>query len=115
MTNQNDQPVEKYDSILGLFAKFFWTLLGNAVLFFTAISILQHKGEILHTADIVFWVTVAVLIIVRYLDIKFWNGLTVTGLPASMAHWRKYVAILLICSATVWIILHATNYRFITK
>ncbi|MGB8225433.1 MAG: hypothetical protein WCE45_01005 [Sedimentisphaerales bacterium] len=115
MTKQNDQPIEKYDSILGLFAKFFWTLLGNAVLFFTAISIFQHKGEILHTADIVFWVTVAVLIIVRYLDIKFWNGLTVTGLPASMAHWQKYAAVLLICSTIIWGILHAINYLVINK
>jgi hypothetical protein len=115
MTKQNDQTIEKYDSIFGLFAKFFWTLLGNAILFFTAISILLHKGEILYTADIVFWVTVAVLIIVRYLDIKFWNGLTVTGLPASMAHWRKYVTILLICSIAVWATLHAINYSVVNK
>ena len=115
MTKQNDQSVEKYDSILGLFAKFFWTLLGNAILFFTALSILQHKGEMFYTADIVFWVTVAVLIIVRYLDIKFWNGLTVTGLPASMAHWRKYTIILLICSTAIWIGAHIIYHLFINK
>ena len=115
MSKQNDQPIKKYDNILGLFAKVFWTLLGNAILFFTAISIFQHKGEILHTADIVFWVTVAALIIARYLDIKFFNGLTAIGLPASMAHWRKYVIILSICSTAVWVILHATNYLVINR
>ena len=115
MTKQNDQSVEKYDSIWGLFAKLFWTFLGNAILLFTAISIFLHKGEILHTADIVFWVTVAAIIIARYLDIKIWNGFTATGQPASMAHWRKYVVVLLIGSTATWIILHVTNYFFITK
>ncbi len=114
MTKQNDQPVEKYDSILSLFAKFFWTLLGNAILFFTAVSIFLHKGEMLHTADIVFWVTVAALIIVRYLDIKFFNGLTATGLPASMTHWRKYTVVLLICSAVIWVLSHIINHFMIT-
>ena len=115
MTKQNDQPVEKYDSILGLFAKVFWTLLGNAILFFTAIAIFLHKGEMLHTADIVFWVTVAALIIARYLDIKFFNGLTVTGLPTSMTHWRKYAIILLTCSTTIWIFAHIINHLVINK
>jgi hypothetical protein len=114
MTKQNDQSVEKYDSILGLFAKVFWTLLGNAVLLFTLISIFQHKGEILHTADIVFWVTVAALIIARYLDIKFFNGLTITGLPASMTHWRKYAVVLLICSTVIWVLSHIINHFMIT-
>jgi hypothetical protein len=115
MVKQNDQKIEKYDSVFGLFAKFFWTLLGNAILFFTAISIYHHKGQIFHTADIVFWVTAATLILVRYLDIKFWNGLTVTGMPASMTHWLKYAVVLLVCSTIVWIILHVINYLVVNK
>ena len=81
MSKQNDQPIEKYDSIWSLFVRVFWILVGNAILLLTTISIFRHKGEIFHTADMIFWGTAAVLILARYLDIKFWNGLTVTCMP----------------------------------
>ena len=113
MTKQIEQPTEKYDSIFSLFVRVFWALVGNAVLFFAAISIFLHKGGMFHTADAVFWGTVVALVLARYLDIKLYSGLTVTGLPASMTHWRKYTVILLICSAAIWIFSHIINHLFI--
>jgi hypothetical protein len=115
MSKQNEVPIENYDSILGLFVRIFWMLLGNAILFFAALSIFQHKGEILHTADIVYWATTAALVIARYLDIKFWKGLTATGQPATMSHWRKYTVILLVCLTAVWAALHTINYFIVNK
>ena len=115
MSKQNDQPVEKYDSIFSLFVRVFWALIGNAILLLTTISIFRHKGAIFYTADIVFWCTAAALILARYLDIKLWGGLTATGEPASMAHWRKYAVILLLCSTVVWAIAHAINYLVVNR
>ena len=83
---------------------------GNAILFITSIFIFEHKGGMFHTADAVFWITVAALVLARYLDMKLGTGLTATGMPASMAHWRKYVTLLLICSTAVWVLSHAANY-----
>jgi hypothetical protein len=115
MTKQIDQTTEKYDSIFSLFVRVFWALIGNAILLLTTIFIFLHKGAIFYTADIVFWGTVAALVLVRYLDIKLYNGLTITGQPASMSHWRKYTVILLLCSTVVWAIAHAINYLVVNK
>jgi hypothetical protein len=115
MSKQNDQPIEKYDSIWSLFVRVFWALIGDVILFFTAIVILKHKGETFHTADIVFWGIVTAIALARYLDIKLWGEADASGKPASTTRWRKYAVILLICSTAVWIVSHTINYLFINK
>ena len=100
-----------HNSVPGLLARLFWMVVGNFILFISTIFILQNEqGRIFHTADVVFISTVVVLIIVRYLDIRFWGGLTVTDSIATMANWRKYALLLLGLSAAVWVISHALCY-----
>jgi len=115
MSIQNDQTTDKQGSGLGIIMRLFWMFFGNAILFISIIFIFQHKDGMFHTADVVFWITVAVLVIVRYLDVKLCGGLTATGLPASMAHWIKYVSILLISSTAVWVLAHAVNYLVVNR
>ena len=115
MSIQNDQTPDKQGGGLGLIARLFWMFFGNAILFISVIFIVEHKGGVFHTADVVFWITAAALVLIRYLDIKLCAGLTVMGLPASMAHWIKYVAILLICSTAVWALAHAVNYLVVNR
>ena len=110
-----NQPTEKYDSMLGLMAKLYWMLVGNAILFFLTIFILLNQGKIFNAADVIFWITVAVLVLSRYIDIKLLDSITATGQPAPMAHWRKYTIFLLICSTAVWVLSHAINYLFINR
>ncbi len=115
MSKKNDQPVEKYDSIFSLLVRVFWALVGNVILLFTAIYILRHKGEVFHTADIVFWCTAAALAFARYLDIKLWGDSAVADKPVSTGPWRKYAVVLLICSMIVWTASHAINYLVINN
>jgi hypothetical protein len=115
MTKQNNQPAEKYDSIFSLIVRVFWMLFGNVILLVSVILIFQRKDWMFHTADVVFWGTVVALVLARYLDIKFYNGLTATGEPSSMSHWRKYTIILLICSTAVWVFSHAVNYPLVNR
>jgi bacteriorhodopsin len=115
MSTHNDQPTGKQRSILGLLSRLFWMLFGNAVLFFSVVFIFEHKNGLFHTADVVFWITVAALLIVRYLDINLLDGLTATGYPASMAHWRRYIIWLLVCSTALWLISHIVNYFLILR
>ena len=113
-TKQSSQPVEKpvkkCDSMLGLFARIFWMLWGNVVLLASILIILQHKDKAFHVADAVFWITAGALILARYLDVKFWNGLTFAGEPASMKHWQRYAVILLIGSTIAWVLSHVIKY-----
>ena len=115
MSIQNDQATDKQGSGLGIIMRLFWMVFGNLVLFISIMFIFQHEGGVFHTADVVFWITAAALVLVRYLDIKVCGGLTATGLRASMTHWIKYAAILLISSTAVWILAHAVNYLVVNR
>jgi hypothetical protein len=50
------------------------------------------------------------MIIVRFLDIKFLDGQTATGEPATLAHWRRYAVLLIVISAIIWSAAHAVVY-----
>jgi hypothetical protein len=115
MSIQNDQATDKQGSGLAIIMRLFWMVFGNLVLLISIMFIFQHEGGVFHTADVVFWITAAALVLVRYLDIKVCGGLTVTGLRASTAHWTKYAAILLISSTAVWILAHAVNYLVVNR
>ena len=113
MAKQTEQTVKstepatsKQDSIAGLLARMFWMPIGSMVLAISMISIFLHKGRMFHAADWVFWITIAALILVRYLDIKFWGGLTAAAQPASMNHWRRYAIVLAVISAAIWSAAH---------
>jgi hypothetical protein len=110
MSKQNDQPTDKCDSLLGLFARLLWMLFGNLILFISIIFIAQYRKGVFHAADVVFWITAGVLILARYLDIKLWGGVTGTGKPASMADWRRYVVTLLGCCTAAWLLFHLIAY-----
>jgi hypothetical protein len=115
MSIKNDQSTDKQGSGLGIIVRLFWFFFGNAILFISITLIFRHRGGLFHTADVVFWITVVALVLARYLDIRFYGGLTATGLPASMAHWIKYVTLLLICSTALWVISHALNYLIVNR
>jgi len=108
--NRPEPAASKQDSIIGLLARVFWMLIGNGVLAISMISILLQEGSMFHAADLVFWITIAALILVRYLDIKFWGGMTAAGGSATIANWSRYAAALLIGSAAVWALSHVVNY-----
>ena len=117
MSKQSEQTVKstepatnKQDSIAGLLARLFWMPIGSMVLAISMISILLHKGSMFQAVDWVFWITVATLILVRYLDINFWGGMSAAGGPATIANWNRYAAALLIGSAAVWALSHVVNY-----
>ncbi|MFA5251696.1 MAG: hypothetical protein WC454_03820 [Phycisphaerae bacterium] len=115
MNKPNDQPAEKYDSMLGLLARLYWMLFGNMTLFILTIVLLMNHGKMFNAADVAFGIIVASLVLTRYMDIKLLGGFTVTDKPASMADWRKYTTFLLIGSAALWGLSHAINYLFINK
>lgn len=83
------------DSIVGLFLRIYWIMIGNAVLAVTAALPVAYPK--LPTAPLlsVYVLSVGALAAARYLDIRFCGGATVDGTPADMGHWRRYLVILL--------------------
>jgi hypothetical protein len=56
---------------------------------------------------LVFWSAVLLLVVVRYVDVRFLKGSTVFGQPASMQHWRRYAVLLIGASVVIWGVAHA--------
>lgn len=73
---------------------------GNIALVMAALSIYRSAGWSI--ADLAFWLIVGLLIGARYIDIVRYQGTTVHGEPATTAHFKRYVVMLLAASAAVW-------------
>jgi hypothetical protein len=115
MAGHNDQIIDKQGTALGFVARFWWMFFGNMFLAFSLIFLLFNKGGFFHPADWVFWITVATLVTMRYVDIRFCDGQTATGGRASMADWTRYTALLLVCAVVLWGMAHAANHLFVDR
>jgi hypothetical protein len=107
-----EQEKKQIDSLSGCFVRLLWMMLGNAALAFIAIFILHSKPEGLLFKDIAFLNIVAVIILARYLDIKYLHGQTADGIPATMAHFRKYAAIAVPIYLGVLLMAHLLRHFF---
>lgn len=87
-----------------------WMLLGNAVLFLCGGFILLRQGGGLGTADLVLGLCIPVLLLVRYVDIRFFEGRTADNEPATMAHWRAYAWWLVLAALAFWGVAHLIGY-----
>ena len=115
MPAPNGQIDDKQSTGLGLLARIWWMFLGNVVLAFCILFIVQNQGRFFLAADWVFWIGVASLVLVRYLDIRFLDGATVTGARASVRQWIRYAALLVACSAAVWTLVHVVSRAVAAK
>jgi hypothetical protein len=100
------------ESGLGILLRIFWMMIGNVILFLFLVGIYESEKRALSLKDGIYWVIVILLIIIRYLDIKYLGGSTARGFPASMSHWYRYVAGLIICAGLLWGLAHITRYFF---
>jgi hypothetical protein len=106
MSAPTNQPIDKQSGILAILARLFWMIFGNFVLMICAAHIFMGESSSTRTSDLIFWCAVAAMIIVRFLDIKFLNGQTTTGGPASIKHWHRYAIVLVVISAVIWAAAH---------
>jgi hypothetical protein len=97
----------KQETELGCLTRLSWMLFGNVGILISAVFIAKHKGSFLSYADLAYWLVIAFLIGMRYIDITRMHGLTATGEPATINNWRKYVLYMVIFSCVLWGIVHA--------
>jgi len=93
-------------SLLGCLIPTFWMLVGNGILALCAVAI-AAGSSLFGAADLFYWLTVGGLLAARYVDIRYLNGRTAEGKPATPAHWRRYAVILIAVAAAAWIVAHA--------
>ena len=97
----------EYDSASGCLLRVFWMLIGNLILLFCALGIFQNRSGFLGVADAFYWAAVGSLLAARYVDIRYLQGRTAEGNPASLAHWRRYAVLVCAASTTLWLLVHA--------
>jgi hypothetical protein len=95
---------------VGCLTRLLWMLVGNLFLVVTTFVIYSTKGTFFSVADIVFWVIVALLLLVRYVDIRRFRGSTVTGAPATMKDFARYAWLLPLAALVIWAIAHVAGY-----
>jgi hypothetical protein len=100
----------EYDSTSGCLIRVFWMLVGNAMLLLCGIAILQNQSSLLGGADACYWVVMGGLLAARYLDIRYFDGKTADGHPATWDHWRRYAVRVLAVCTVVWLVLHAVAW-----
>ena len=98
-------PETDVTSIPGCFIRLFWMFGGIIILAFLSISIFKHRS--LSIFDLGFWLVVAGLVLLRFVDIRYLHGQTAEGKPATMDDWRRYSLWLMAIALGGWLILHA--------
>lgn len=105
MENQHLSKRE-YNSLTGCLIRLYWMIIGNALLFGCAVAISQGTTDLFGPIDALFWVLVGNLLIARYVDIRYFNGMTDSGEPATMVDFKRYASLLGLIAIGLWIGTH---------
>jgi len=88
-------------------------LFGNAILWFVLASIFAKRPKLPSAYDVIYWLIVASLVLARYVDIRYQKGRTAySDDPATLKHWRRYAALLVIAAFGAWVAAHALGQLF---
>lgn len=98
-----DQTNNEYSNGAGCFIRFYWMFIGNALLAITFAFLIQKRPQLPSLLDAASLLAVISLVLVRYVDMRHFEGGTGEGSPATMSHWRKYSAVLVIGSLAIWL------------
>ncbi len=89
----------------GCFCRLIWMLVGIVALLFLGIEIVRRPG--FSGVDAAAGAVVAGMILARFVDVRYLNGQTADGKPATMADWRRYSVRLAALALVLWGLLHA--------
>jgi hypothetical protein len=102
MSAQNPQPPAESESghgCLPALARLIW-IFGSILLVFAAVFIARNKGGLV--ADLSPFAMGLVIILVRYIDIRYLKGETMDNKPATLRDWRRYALTVLIAAGILF-------------
>lgn len=89
-------------SVLVLFGRLMWMMLGPILLVVTTYAIVK-SGSWFTLWDAAFCGVVALMIAGRWVEQRSGAARTATGEPATVRHFRRYVRVLLPLTVGVWV------------
>jgi hypothetical protein len=90
----------------GVALRLFWMMLGHAIVFASLAIIAIDELGFPTILDGIVWLTVALMIVARRVDITRWRGTTADGEPATLAHWRVYTLTLVAVVGAASVLAH---------
>jgi len=81
-----DNQQQSYTSASGCLVRLLWTVIGHAALLITAMFIVEKHVRSFSIYDCIYLLSIALIILSRFIDIRYLKGKTVYGAPASTAH-----------------------------
>ena len=90
---------ESKGGCLTILVRLTWIFGGIAVLLYSAVYIAMGKGSGL--VDIFFLLAAIGIVLVRFVDIRFFKGETLDNQPATLKHWRRYSVKLLMTAGLI--------------
>jgi hypothetical protein len=97
------------DTITSVFLRIYWMILGYIPFLVGAKFILKNKQDLFSIGDIILIATTFLVLIARFVDIKFFKGETKDGAPATMKDFSFYSIILIVVTIALWLSLHFIN------
>lgn len=85
---------QSYQSGSGCLVRSLWTIIGHAVLLILALYIFEKQARCFSIFDGLYLLSIALIILSRFIDIRFLKGETAYGTPASMAHLRRHILVI---------------------
>jgi hypothetical protein len=113
MANKPQEPTSaqpEYQNPAGCLTRIFWMMMGPCALLLAAVSVQRSAGWSI--ADAALWLIVGLLIIARYVDMVRYKGTTTDGEPTTMAHFKKYVLLVLLAGTATWAVARALGPGF---
>jgi hypothetical protein len=100
----------EYQDPLGCLPRILWMMMGPLGLLLAELKVYVSAGWTV--ADVVVWLLIGLLIGARYIDIVRFKGTTTDGAPATMAHFKSYVLLVLLAGTAMWAVARALGPGF---
>jgi hypothetical protein len=94
------KPSESEGGCLSELVRWLWLFIGPAVLVFGAIYVARGGTSIL--PDLIYVTLVVGLLVIRYIDIRVFKGITANDKKATMKDWLRFTVILVILSGLLY-------------
>jgi len=104
--NLPDQENQYNTSVLSIIVRIYWFALGYFFTLYSVKRIFSFKAQFFSTGDILYWLSIIMIIGVRFIDVKFLHGDTAEGIPATMKDFFIYSGSLIIISLMLWFGIH---------
>jgi hypothetical protein len=98
----NSKPSSPSSSLSAAAARLFWMIFGTGFLIGLSLYIAFNPGQSVLVPSCLYLLNLVCMILVRFIDIRFLNGQTADGEPATMQNWARYSIILSVIAAVLW-------------